>query len=107
MHRLPGAPRDQRWAYVAMFLREKPENPPGSRYVYANAGYAALGAIAERITDTAWETLLARRVFEPLGMRSAGFGAMGTPGKIEQPWQHREGKPPAPVEPGPLSDNRR
>jgi len=41
-----------------------------------------------------------------MGMKSAGFGAMGTVGRIDQPWQHRivNGKI-KPVSPGPLSDN--
>ena len=43
------------------------------------------------------------RLFRPLGMTTAGFGAMGKPGKVEQPWQDdRAGRP---VEPGPDSDN--
>ena len=47
-----------------------------------------------------------KRLFQPLGMSTAGFGAMGTPGKVDQPWQHTEvdGKW-TPVAPGPLSDN--
>ena len=107
MRRLPGEPREQRRAYVEQFVREGPESEPGKKYVYSNAGYAILGAIAEWVTDTAWERLLTRRVFEPLGMKSAGFGAMGTPGKVDQPWQHptrRRGKP-VPLEPGPMGDN--
>ena len=39
-------------------------------------------------------------------MRSAGFGAMGTPGRIDAPWQHRkDGDKLIPIEPGPFSDN--
>jgi len=35
-----------------------------------------------------------RYVFEPLGMTSAGFGGLGTPGTIDQPWGHlAKGKP--------------
>lgn len=106
MHRLPGTPREQRAAYAAMMLAQPPQSKPGTKYVYSNAGYALLGIMAERLTDTAWETLMERRLFEPLGMKSAGFGSMGTAGKIEQPYQHetRRGKP-QPVDPGPLSDN--
>lgn len=106
MHRLPGSPREQREAYARMFLRQPPEGKAGKKYLYSNTGYALLGIIAERITDMPWETLMARRLFEALGMKSAGFGAMGTPGKIDQPYQHevKWGKP-QPVEPGPLSDN--
>jgi CubicO group peptidase (beta-lactamase class C family) len=29
------------------------------------------------------------RLFEPLGMESAGFGSPGHPGKVDQPWGHR------------------
>ena len=45
-------------------------------------------------------------LFKPLGMTTAGFGAMGTSGRIDQPRQHRikDGKLSA-VEPGRLSDN--
>jgi CubicO group peptidase (beta-lactamase class C family) len=106
MHRLPGTPREQRQTYVQRFLKEPPDYPPGTKYVYANAGFAALGAIAERLTDTPWETLLTRRIFQPLGMASAGFGAMGTPGQVDQPWQHTlEGEKHRPIEPGPHRDN--
>ncbi len=43
----------------------------------------------ERATDTPYEALMRKMLFEPLGMASAGFGAMGTPGKPDQPWQQR------------------
>jgi hypothetical protein len=39
-------------------------------------------------------------------MSSAGFGAMGTPGKADEPWQHVvDGGVHRAIEPGPLSDN--
>ncbi len=44
-----------------------------------------------------------RRLFEPLGMTSAGFGAPGTREKVDAPRGHREDG--TPVEPGPGSDN--
>lgn len=103
---LPGAPRQQRAAFAKMILSRPPEITPGTKYSYSNAGYSILGVIAERITDTAWEELIRRRLFEPLKMTTAGFGAMGSKGKIEQPWQHtaQNGKT-NPIEPGPRSDN--
>lgn len=106
MHRLPGPPMEQRRAFVRMMLSEPPDAPIGSKYIYANTGFAVAGHIAERATKTPWETLMRERIFTPLGMKSAGFGAMGTPGKIDQPWQHRtENGSAVPVGPGPLSDN--
>lgn len=61
---------------------------PGTKYLYSNTGYALAGLMAERVAGEAWEKLLRARVFEPLGMGSAGFGAPGTPGQADQPWGH-------------------
>ena len=106
VHRLPGAPMQQRLAYTRLILRQEPATTPGEEYLYSNAGYAIAGVIAEQIMKRPYETLMKEMVFEPLGMGSAGFGAMGTPGKIDQPWQHRfsDGKL-KPVGPGRFSDN--
>jgi CubicO group peptidase (beta-lactamase class C family) len=46
------------------------------------------GLIAERAAGQPFETLIVDRLFAPLGIQSAGFGAMGTPGMEDQPWQH-------------------
>lgn len=67
--------------------------PPGSSYNYSNWGYVILGAIAERIEGKPWEELLRLRVLGPLKMEHVGFGGTGTPGKIDQPWPHKNGKP--------------
>ena len=79
---------------------------PGEKFIYSNAGYAIAGAIAERAANTPWQKLISKVLFEPLGMKSAGFGAMGTPGKIDQPYQHvlKDGKL-QPIGPGQMSDN--
>jgi CubicO group peptidase (beta-lactamase class C family) len=48
----------------------------------------------ENLTGRTWEQLMRERLFEPLGMTSAGFGGTGTRGQIDQPWPHRDdGKP--------------
>lgn len=106
VHNLPGEPMQQRLAYARLMLRQEPVTTPGEKYLYSNAGYAIAGTIAEQIMKTPYETLMREMVFAPLGMNSAGFGAMGTPGKIDQPWQHRvsDGKPQA-IGPGRFSDN--
>lgn len=100
------ASRRQRWDFVAQILRQAPEPPPGSAFVYGNAGYIILGAIVEKVLNMPWEDIVRREIFKPLGMSSAGFGPMGTPGRIDEPWQHRmQGERLVPVEPGPFSDN--
>lgn len=106
MHNLPGYAMDQRLAYVRMMLGQEPESEPGTQYIYSNAGYSVAGVMAERAMKMPWETLMRTMLFEPLGMTTAGFGAMGTPGKIDQPWQHLIiGNQLSAVEPGRFSDN--
>jgi CubicO group peptidase (beta-lactamase class C family) len=74
--------------------------------IYSNQGYAVAGAMLERVSGKSWETLTRERLFEPLGMKSAGFGAPGDAKKLDQPWGHAlvEGRV-QPVSPGPLADN--
>jgi CubicO group peptidase (beta-lactamase class C family) len=106
MHNLPGPAIQQRLAYAGMMLSQEPEAKPGTKYVYSDAGYAIVGVIAEQAMNTPWETMMKEMLFRPLGMKTAGFGAMGSQGKINQPWQHRiiDGKLFA-IEPGRFSDN--
>ncbi len=106
MHNLPGTPREQRQAYIAMVLAEPPVNEPGKAFLYSNRSYAVAGAVAEKVANQSWEKLMQARIFDPLGMTTCGFGAMGTAGKTDQPWQHKlAGGKHLPIGPGPLSDN--
>ncbi len=100
------SPRAQRRRVVEIFLSHPPACRPGEKQFYSNAGFVLAGAIAEEVADEDYESLLRRLLFEPLGMRSAGFGAMGTEGRLDAPWQHRmeDGKV-VPINPGPRSDN--
>ncbi len=98
-----GTPVEQRRTLVEGVTRRPPDPAPGTRYVYSNAGYAIAGAMLETVVGRPWETLMRERLFEPLGMASAGFGAPGTKGRLDQPRGHTPaGKP---VEVGPGSDN--
>jgi CubicO group peptidase (beta-lactamase class C family) len=85
-------------------LAKKPQAPPGSKYVYSNLGYIIAGAVVEKITGKSWEQLTSSEIFEPLKMKSVGFGGTGTPGQIDQPWPHTaDGK--ATAQNGPDMDN--
>jgi CubicO group peptidase (beta-lactamase class C family) len=98
-----GTTREQRQNVLESLVGEKLEYEPDKEFHYSNLGYVLAAHMAEKVVDTSWEELLAKRLFEPLNMRSAGFGAMGTRDKLDQPWQHtRDGKP---IGPGPFSDN--
>ena len=59
--------------------------------------------MAEKVTGKSWEDLMREKIFRPLGMTTAGFGAPGTRAKNDQPRGHRSDG--TPVEPGPGADN--
>jgi len=42
------------------------------------------------VTGQSWETLIKNRIFDPLGMSSAGFGPPGTINQIDQPWGYNK-----------------
>ena len=83
-----GTPRQQRRTAALWLLRQAPVVEPGTEHVYSNAGYMVAAAMAEEVTDVAWEQLVADRLAKPLGLESIGFGwpARADPA---QPWGHR------------------
>lgn len=97
---------EQRLLLVRTLTALPPEKPPGTAYLYSNAGFSIAGAMLEKASGSAYEDLLRARLFEPLGMKSAGFGAPGKatdPAKADAPWGHN-GRGRA-IPPGPGSDN--
>ena len=97
-----GTPREQRAKLVAWALAQPPAGPRGA-FRYSNVGYGIAGAMAEKLADGPYEQLLVAKVLQPLGITSAGFGPMGTPGAEDQPLQHTSSH--APVQPTPDADN--
>jgi CubicO group peptidase (beta-lactamase class C family) len=95
--------RRQREEVLRQVAVQKLQNPPGRKYAYSNLGYTVAGHITEQLGNADWEELMARQLFRPLDMKTAGFGPMGEPDALSQPRQHgADGKP---VEPGPRADN--
>jgi CubicO group peptidase (beta-lactamase class C family) len=97
-----GTGREARIEIAKGVLADAPIHTPGTKFLYSNAGFALAGAMLEAKADKPWEDLMAERLFKPLDITSAGFGAPGTKGAADQPRGHRDGKP---IEPGPGSDN--
>ena len=101
-----GTPTEQRLAILRGMVCQQPEVTHGKKFIYSNEGYAIAGAMIERVTGSSWEDLLRERLFEPLGMTTAGFGAPAAHGKVNQPWGHLgEVGELRPVPPGPMADN--
>jgi CubicO group peptidase (beta-lactamase class C family) len=58
------------------------------KFNYSNFGYIIAACMAEQITGLSWEVLMKQRLFDPLGMTSAGFGNPNKWKSIDQPWGH-------------------
>jgi CubicO group peptidase (beta-lactamase class C family) len=99
-------PREQRAKLVVWALQQPGPTSRGT-YYYSNVNYMIAGAIAERVTNTAFESLIDDQLLRPLGLTTVGFGAAGTPGVEDQPWQHRidQSGNRIPVPPSPSADN--
>ena len=78
---------ETRRSLVRMGLRKKQEHSPGE-YHYSNLGYVVASLMASKATGKSWEDLMREEIFEPLELKSAGFGPPGTPGEVDQPWGH-------------------
>lgn len=96
---------DQRVALSTELMQNQAGAPRGE-FFYSNAGYVVAGAMIERVTGEQWEDLVVTRVFNPLGMFTASFGAPGRAGSFLQPWGHAlENGIYSPVAPGPDADS--
>lgn len=80
--------REDRIAYARIALQQQPGGPKERTFTYSNSGYVIAGAMLEAKLGAPWETLIQQHVFDPLGMASAGQGAPGTPGAVDQPIGH-------------------
>lgn len=72
------------------------------KFRYSNLGYCLAGVFIEEAYDRPFEALLREKLFDPLEMTSAGFGAPVWIDEKVQPWG-QIGEDP--VSPGPEADN--
>ncbi|MBL8223205.1 MAG: beta-lactamase family protein, partial [Bryobacterales bacterium] len=79
---------------ATIFFSQMPlQFEPGTKWQYSNPGIATLGRIIEVVSGQPYETFLARRVFEPLGMKdSFFFPPADKKARIASVYEKREGK---------------
>src|SRR5215212_1049501 len=96
-----------RFWVVKQLVTRPLQSQPGAQFAYANMGYLLAGAMLERVSRQTWEELIVERVFDPLGLKSAGLGPQATLGRVDAPLGHepREGARPKPLLAGPGGDN--
>jgi len=83
---------ERRQLLTAEALALAPRTTPGSSFEYSNFGYVIVGAAIERAVGRPWEDELRAQVFEPLSMKSCGFGPTATGDARDQPWAHADMK---------------
>lgn len=79
--------KERRLAILKDNLISSPAIKSGE-FNYSNFGYLIAACMAEKVTGLSWESLMKQRLFDPLGMSSAGFGAPDNNKSINQPWGH-------------------
>jgi len=79
---------EQRLAFARIALAQAPAFARGAGDGYSNNGFVIAGLIAERASGLPFETLMQRELFDPLELRSAGFGATHR----GQPLGHKAGQ---------------
>lgn len=93
---------EERKKMTQVMLSQPPKVKPG-KYFYSNCGFSIAGHMAEVIIGVSWEELVKKTVFEPLEMKSAGFGVPWYRSPPTDPWPHKENG--GPIKPGPFADN--
>jgi CubicO group peptidase (beta-lactamase class C family) len=78
-----------RYWLLKELLPQPLQSPPGKQFAYSNLGYAVAGAMIERVGGATWEELVATRIFDPLGLATAGFGPQARLGRVDAPLGHR------------------
>jgi CubicO group peptidase (beta-lactamase class C family) len=71
---LKGDLPQQRLEAAKWVLKKEPAYAPGTQFAYSNFGYMVAGAMLEQAAQRSWEQLMREHLFEPLRMRTAGFG---------------------------------
>ena len=94
LHNTSGKPpQEQRREFSRVFMMNVPlHTAPGAspKHVYNNVNFTLVALVAEEVTGCSWEELMTERLFAPLGISSAGFGA---PGAEEEEIEYRRSHP--------------
>lgn len=88
-HTDPAPLPEQRLRYISRCLQDAPVGPARAESVYSNTGFLVAAACAERATGQAFEDLVVRHVFEPLGIQSISFDQFGA---ANEPQGHVDGR---------------
>jgi CubicO group peptidase (beta-lactamase class C family) len=85
----PSIPVTQQRRRVLHWMMKQPRNAASvGQFTYSNLGYMVLGHIVEEIRQQSWEEEIQQRLFDPLDIKSAGFGPPSLSKGPDVPWGH-------------------
>ena len=58
---------------IKRLIKEPLRNPPGTRFVYSDIGFIALGEVVHRVSGMTLDQFAQKNIFAPLGMKDTGF----------------------------------
>ncbi len=58
---------------IKRLIKEPLRNPPGSRFVYSDINFIALGEVVHRVSGMMLNEFAQKNIFGPLGMKDTGF----------------------------------
>jgi CubicO group peptidase (beta-lactamase class C family) len=85
-----GLPADDQWprqVIVQEFATMPITAQPGTRFQYCTRCVVLAAYVLERVTGQSWEAYTRTHIFEPIGMTTTGFGALG----LVPTWHYRIG----------------
>ena len=88
-HADTASPTAQRLRYIDRCLQEAPVGPARGESSYSNTGFIIAAACAEHATGRAFEDMIVRELFDPLGIHSISFDQFGGAG---EPQGHVNGR---------------
>lgn len=80
---------DQRLHALDRWKENEIAVPEGSPFQYSNFGYMIAGMMIETVGGLPWEQMMHERIFQPLGLTTAGLGPQATYGLIDAAVGHR------------------
>ncbi|MCA1577597.1 MAG: DUF1343 domain-containing protein [Acidobacteria bacterium] len=58
---------------IKRLIKESLRNPPGTRFIYSDIGFIALGEVVKRVSGMPLDQFAKQNIFVPLHMRDTGF----------------------------------
>lgn len=77
-----------RYWLVQQWCKRPLASDSGTKFAYSNMGYTIAGAMIERVNKETWDELITKRIFMPLGLKTAGLGCQSSLGKIDATLGH-------------------